>query len=336
MMKKIISIICVLLTVFLVSCKNNEPETITDPSTYITEKPFTESTTEKEETTTKKETTAEKDSGKYGLSESFSENLTADEYNAYKIIIKGIDNGESSISVDLTKGDNSYNKVKSALWWGYPLFKNVQDMHYYSDRKILKIVYSKSQAELKKDTENFYKKVDSILTEEIRNADDFSKAILIYDYIAEQTPDSNINLNMYDVIMNGKGSCVPFSTAFEYLLSCVGVECIHVTCENKEIGQTALTLVKIGKNYYFMSPYHEAKNNGGKFLRYFGLDSEQAKAITDVKRFIITDTQYNELPVPETNDTSLSFISYIDEWSIDINKRILTYEITDNKYTYKY
>ena len=334
MMKKIISIVCVLLTVFLVSCKNNGPETITDPSTYITEKPYEKTTTEKESTTN--ESTTNKASDKIGLSESFNENLTDDEHDAYKIIVKGIDNGESEISVDLTKGNNSYNKVKSALWWGYPLFKNVQDLHYYSDKKVLRLVYSKSQAELKKDAENFYKKVDTILTDEIRNADDFSKAILIYDYISAQTPDNNMNLNTYDVIMNGKGSCTPFSTAFEYLLSRVGVDCIHVTCENEEIGQTSLTLVKLGSNYYFMSPYHEAKNNGGKFLRYFALNELEAKEITGVKRFIIIDNEYKELSVPETNDTSLSFISYIDKWSLDVKNRILYYEITDNKYTYKY
>ncbi len=337
MMKKIICILCVLSTVFLCSCKfdallENDTTTQTQANTDVSDTEPSE--TEKE---TESTTQAEKYQGgqhKFEMTDVRKKALTEKQYEAYKVIVNAMDTGKTEISVDLD-GEDSYNKIKSALWSSYPLYALVQEMHYSRNTETITVVYSKSRAELTKTIEAFYNKIDSIITKELLALDETSKALKLYEYIASKTPSDNNSLTVYDLIMKGEGTDIEFSMAYEYLLGLVGVECNHATSEVGE-KQIALTQVKIGKNYYYSSPYHEAKKNNGELLEFFGMDDERAKIATGAGKFFSTNNNYEKVELPECKDETFSFTKYLEEWSLDTDKKIITYEITDNIYSYKY
>jgi len=349
MMKKIICILCVLSTVFLFSCKREESVNESEKNNSAQTQSATDnlnisdteiSSTEKETTEKEKETETEVQKyqggqNKFGLTNIRKNALSESQYEAYKVIINGMDEGRTEIPIDLTREANSYNRIKSAIWSSYPLYALVQEMHYYHNTKTLSIRYSKSGDELTNTIKAFYDKIDSIITKDLMVLDDTSKALQIYKFIAEKSTSDNNNLTVYDFIMNGKGTDIQFSMAYEYCLGLAGVECNHASSEIGE-KQIALTQVKIGNNYYYMSPYHEAKKNDGKLLEFFGMNDDRAKITTGAKVFFSINNDYEKVSLPECNDTAFDFTKYLEKWSLDTDKKELTYMITDNIYTYKY
>ena len=343
MMKKLICILCVLSTVFLFSCnkaqqsaekentaKGQSDGVVAENSDQLT----TQADNVTETTVSGIENTADGEN-KFNLTNIRRSGLSQKQYEAYKVIIGGMDLGKTQIKVDLTDAAGSYNRVRSALWSGYPLYALVQDMYYSHNTKMLNITYAKSGSELTNAIKAFYDKVGTIVTKELLAKDNFSKTLLIYDYVAGGTPSGDSTATVYDFIMNGKGTDIGFSMAYEYLLGLAGVECNHVS---GEVGdrQISLTQVKIGNSFYYMSPYKEASENGGKKLKFFGMTDERAKTATGAKEFFSVNNEYSQVSVPLCNNSTFSFTSTLESWTLDTAKKELSYVAAGKSYAYKY
>ena len=134
------------------------------------------------------------------------------------------------------------------------------------------IDYGMSTEEFLTKLDEFEAKVIQILDETCKAGySDAENAVAIYDYFARNLTYTTY-ASSYAVIMEEKGICQDFASAYDYLLGQVGIEaCVCNSMMNNQYPHT-WSLLRIDGNNYHADPTYALSNPGT--IRYFGFTDE--------------------------------------------------------------
>lgn len=159
-------------------------------------------------------------------------------------------------------------------------------------------IYTLTKKERYNYQEQIDKVADSWLASIPSDADDYTKAKVIFDILASQVKyatDSAENQNIISVFINKQSVCQGYSKAFQYLLSKVGIESSLVRGESRGSAH-AWNLVKLDGDYYYFdvtwaTPSFDEDNENESFINYsyFAVTTDEIQT-----EHVITD----DLPLP--------------------------------------
>ena len=66
------------------------------------------------------------------------------------------------------------------------------------------------------------------------------------------------------------------------------------------------------------------------------MTDERAKSATGTEEFFSINNEYEQVKVPACSDGTFAFTASLESWTLDTDKKELTYKTTGNSYTYKY
>ena len=260
--KALISLsLCLTLAFAFFGCFKSREQTTTKPAT-TTEITTTEPTTV---TTTKPVTQPKNDDSAYRL-DKYS-HLSYYEKEIYDTILSAIENGEEKIDIS---GDEMTDRIFDKVFYyslvvDHPEYFYVRPFSegYSNGEEVVKAdfrinyIYSAEQIAAKQS------KIDSIvasLKKKLpKNATNYDKALLVYDYIidnceyadefdntdntaAQQSPVSTIE----GCLLNKRAVCTGYSRAYKYILNKMGIKCSVVSNTEHE-----WNILMLDNDYYY-------------------------------------------------------------------------------------
>lgn len=140
---------------------------------------------------------------------------------------------------------------KPALFW---LLGQMQ-ITSYSDYSEIRPVYSCTGAERDRKQSEINEAADKCLAGVSPGFTEYDKIKYVFEYLVN-TVDYDINApdnqNIYSALVGKMSVCAGYSRAAQFLLQCLGIECIYVTGEIKNQGPHAWNIVKCDGQYYQM------------------------------------------------------------------------------------
>lgn len=187
----------------------------------------------------------------------YYQQLSKKEKGLYEEIYQGLLDTRTSIYVHSTDVEE-LKKISQFIFNDRPeLFWCTGEMQVTSTRGYSEIqpVYeytgagkNQKQAEIDKAVEECFSGITGEMGE-------YDKIKYIFEYLVN-TVDYNLNApdnqNIYSALVGKMSVCAGYSRAAQYLLQCLGIECIYVTGEIKNQGPHAWNIVKCDGQYYQM------------------------------------------------------------------------------------
>lgn len=285
------ALICVSLLFSLCSCLKSRRTLVT--TTVSTTQATTVTTTVAPTTTTKPVTQPKNDDSEYKL-DKYS-HLSSYKKEVYERIEEAIKNGTEKLEISGEEmQEQVYDKVfYYALAVDHPEYFYVRPFSegYSNGSEIvkadfrIKYAYSDAQiAEKQKAIDSIVKKLKSSLP---KNATDYDKALLVYDYLidncnyadeyandtasSQQSPVST----MEGCLLNKRAVCTGYSRAYKYILNKLGLKCTVVSNPAHE-----WNLLMLAGDYYYTDVTWS--DTAQTRYKYFAVTTEQIKKDHDL------------------------------------------------------
>lgn len=175
----------------------------------------------------------------------------------------------------------------------------------------LSLYYIMSNTELEQAKETLEQKAENIVSSAPQNASEFELEEYINDYLCENceydydsygsngdlTSSSGNESTAYGALIDGKALCEGYSRAFQLLCNKLGIECVNVFGESKDVLHQ-WNCVRVGGQWYHMDVTWNDVDDEHMYAKncYFNLTEEEIKKDHTISEFYseISDSQFDE------------------------------------------
>ncbi len=217
----------------------------------------------------KKETVKdEPDQKRYNVSPiSLYEKLSQTEKKAYDTIYKGMKNHKDAVFVSRDFSSDKVFDLVSVVLCEHPEIFYTGDSCRLDGFGRLEFVYKYDKRQSEKLYEQIKEKTEKILSSLSADMDDYEKSVYIYDYLCrnvyydysaldELSSDMDVS-TLIGPLLQGRAVCTGYAKAYQYLLSCAGVESLFVfgtASTPAQSGDHAWIVQQSNGDYYFTDP----------------------------------------------------------------------------------
>ena len=329
MRKRIYAIyLCFLL--LLTGCGSKKDNKVIETTAKVATTEVETTGADTEETTEETPTTAEEDKWNVPINYTWNPHVYGDilkelygeedEENLYRLI-DAVLAGEESCDFDVNNSGIIWD-IDLIMQQICPLFdKLVSDYSFEAGVTYFEYRYDKTQHD--EIIEEFKDSVECIICSSVMETDNqtmtalaiyhFYSWIIEYDYAA--VGDFNADITPYRALVEYKGICQSFSSAYTYLLLQCGITAVYISSFNDDAAHQ-WTLVKLNGNYYHMDPTYE-EGYGGEGLVFFGM-TDDMRQIYD---FPID--KFNVMNIWGSSDIQANDYTFAELWSVYMIDKIV-------------
>lgn len=238
--------------------------------------------------------------------DSHYENIDESAVRAYEKVCAAVISGEKEVKFNTSLLDD----VHSLFYTSFPLFSLVESMQFLPDSSGVSLVYKNSDEEHMAAVSDFVVRINEIMKQcKYGQVNTDMYIFNVYTYLTSNfTVDNNV-ITVPDVLRNNKGHSAVISSLFEYLVLQGGGKASHIINVSSS---SMISLVEFKGQWYYFNPSLDIRNNQGKALTGFAMNSERAGNIA------YTYTDYSD-------------VGTVDDNTFDKLKGSVSFEILDNK-----
>lgn len=182
--------------------------------------------------------------------------LNSNEQYVYLLLYESINKLKPTVSIPINISAEEIQTVIEAVYNDHPeLFwiKNKYSYKYTQNGYVIQVIldYYFDDNTIEKARKDFNYKVDEIVSEASKLANDFEKEKYVHNALIENVEYSEgaiMNQSAYSALVNGSSVCAGYSKAFQYILMRLGIPSYYVTGDAD--GDHAWNIVKINNEYY--------------------------------------------------------------------------------------
>lgn len=255
--------------------------------------------------------------------------------DAYKTIYDAVDQLQES--VDMSKYnliDTEIDDLNIALFnrVNFELFY-IKSIDYDKKTNSFKFKYTYNNDEILKMKQKFNSKVIEILDTCVDvNSTDLENELAIYKYIAENVrynceENPRIDkIDAYSIIVNGKGICMGYANALQYLFDLSGIQSRTVVSDEPFHLWNMVTIDN--KDYHVDATWEDSLGNG---LKCFNMtDAERNEKNQFPKKWYRGNLNYKKIELPICDDIRFKFMRNITNYDC-ANEQLYYVDQNDSK-----
>lgn len=251
----------------------------------------------------------------------------------YKKLYDAVDSLQPSIDISsYNLSDEEINALEIAI--GNRV--NYEFFYYkYSeiseDKSKINFIYLYPTETINEMRKKFNEKVSFLMNSVINpQKTDLMKTMALYKYIGENTvydysgSKDIMDSNIYAILVKGKGICIGYAHAIQYLLYMAGIESTTVV---SEIPFHIWNIVKLDGEYYHLDATYEE----GTGLKFFAMSDEQRNKNNQFEKFwFCGNKNYKKIDAPICSSKKYDFLENSIDFDFD-NKWIYYIDSSDAK-----